>query len=392
MDKLGNDEEERGAARQYGVVAWKRAPDGALLVLLITSRETGRWVVPRGNPMRGLTGHESAAVEAWEEAGIRGPLSELPIGQYRYDKVKRSGRAVPTDVTLYAMAVEKELFAWPERPERTRRWFPQEEAAALVAEPPLAALLARFDPDGMRMQAGASASLSQKCNAARGGRMAAFWRGASMLNMFQKLMPKEERFFDLFERHAVTLVGGADAMVRLLGAADIEKSVNEIRDFENQADDITRDVLVAVRRSFITPFDRSAITALISSMDDAVDEMWQTAKAVTLYEVRGFEPFLQEMGTLGAEAARLVAEALPLMRNIGRNGARLHELTEAVVHLEGRADELHQDGLKALFQRHRANSAMDFIVGREIYSHVERVLDRLEDVADEIQGIVIDHA
>jgi uncharacterized protein Yka (UPF0111/DUF47 family) len=87
-----------------------------------------------------------------------------------------------------------------------------------------------------------------------------------------------------------------------------------------------------------------------------------------------------------------VAEALPLMRNIGKNGARLHELTEAIVHLEGRADDLHQQGLKTLFQRHRGTSAMEFIVGREIYSHVERVLDRLEDVADEIQGIVIDHA
>jgi uncharacterized protein Yka (UPF0111/DUF47 family) len=80
------------------------------------------------------------------------------------------------------------------------------------------------------------------------------------------------------------------------------------------------------------------------------------------------------------------------MRNIGRNGARLHELTESIVHIEGRADDLHQQGLKTLFQRHRGGNAMDFIVGREIYSHVERVLDRLEDVADEIQGIVIDHA
>ncbi|HEX9931592.1 MAG TPA: DUF47 domain-containing protein [Allosphingosinicella sp.] len=213
-----------------------------------------------------------------------------------------------------------------------------------------------------------------------------------MLNVFQKLMPKEERFFDLFDRHAVTLVGGADALIRLLGGEDIERCVNEIRDFENAADDVTRDVLVAVRRSFITPFDRSAITALISSMDDAVDEMWQTAKAVTLYEVRTFTTDLQEMSQLGAQAARLVAEALPLMRNIGRNGGRLHELTEQIVHLEGRADELHQSGLKALFLAHRGNEAMDFIVGREIYSHVERVLDRLEDVADEIQGIVIDHA
>jgi uncharacterized protein Yka (UPF0111/DUF47 family) len=108
--------------------------------------------------------------------------------------------------------------------------------------------------------------------------------------------------------------------------------------------------------------------------------------------VTSFEPQLQEMSGLAVEAARLVAEAVPLLRNIGRNGARLHQITEAIVHLEGRADDLHQQGLKALFQAHGAERPMAFIVGREIYSHVERVLDRLEDVADEIQGIVIDHA
>ncbi|HEX8644245.1 MAG TPA: DUF47 family protein [Allosphingosinicella sp.] len=376
MDKLG---EERDAARQYGVVAWKEGPDGAPLILLITSRETRRWVVPRGNPMPGRTGAESAAEEAWEEAGLRGPLSALPIGSYRYDKVRR-GVPVPTDVTLYAMHVEKELFAWPERPVRDRRWFAQAEAAAAVAEPGLMQIISGFDPARVAATRDGAPEQRQK------------HRGFSMLNVFQKLMPKEERFFDLFERHAETLVGGADALVRLLGGGEIEGSVNEIRDYENQADDVTRDVLVAVRRSFITPFDRSAITALISSMDDAIDEMWQTGKAITLYEVKSFEPQLSDMARLGAEAARLVAEALPLMRNIGRNGARLHEITEAIVHLEGRADDLHQQGLKTLFQQHGAERAMDFIVGREIYSHVERVLDRLEDVADEIQGIVIDHA
>ncbi len=95
---------------------------------------------------------------------------------------------------------------------------------------------------------------------------------------------------------------------------------------------------------------------------------------------------------LAAEGAKLVSEAVPLLRNVGRNGARLHEITEAIVHLEGKADDLHESGLKALFQAHGVERAMTFIVGREIYTHVERVLDRLEDVADEIQGIVIDHA
>lgn len=214
-----------------------------------------------------------------------------------------------------------------------------------------------------------------------------------MFKMFRAIMPREEGFFDLFSRHADTLVAGADAMVRMFaGTHPIAESCREIADQEHRADDVTRDVLVAVRRSFITPFDRSAITGLISSMDDAVDEMWQTAKAISLYEVKTFEPQMQEMAALATEAARLVSEAVPLLRNIGKNGGRLHEITEKIVHLEGRADDLHESGLKALFKAHGAERPMAFIVGREVYSHLERVLDRLEDVADEIQGIVIDHA
>ena len=80
------------------------------------------------------------------------------------------------------------------------------------------------------------------------------------------------------------------------------------------------------------------------------------------------------------------------MRNVGRNAARLHEITEAIVALEGKADDLHDAGLKSLFREHGEGQAMTFMIGREVYRHLERVLDGFEDVADEIQGIVIDHA
>ena len=214
-----------------------------------------------------------------------------------------------------------------------------------------------------------------------------------MLNVVRAIMPREDRFFDMFERQAAILVTGADTMSAMFaGEAGIDESCAAIGEHESDGDDVTRDVLIAVRRSFITPFDRSAITALASTMDDALDEMWQTAKAIGLYEVTSFEPQMLEMSRQAAAAARLVQQAVPLLRNIGRNGQRLHELTEEIVHLEGQADQLHEAGLKALFKAHGAERTMDFIVGREIYSHVERVLDRLEDVADEIQGIVIDHA
>ena len=80
------------------------------------------------------------------------------------------------------------------------------------------------------------------------------------------------------------------------------------------------------------------------------------------------------------------------MRNVGRNAARLHEITEMIVQLEGRADALHDDGLSALYEELGADRPTDFFVGRELYRYIERVLDRLQDVADAIHGIVIDHA
>ncbi|HWL46545.1 MAG TPA: DUF47 family protein, partial [Sphingomonadaceae bacterium] len=168
--------------------------------------------------------------------------------------------------------------------------------------------------------------------------------------------------------------------------------VREIQDREHEADNITRDVLLDVRRTFVTPFDRSAITDLIGVMDDAIDQMNQTAKAITLYEVSAFEPQMRAMTGIIVEAARVTAEALPLLRSIRTQDARLHELTERLVEIEGHADDIHDEGLKALFKMQGELSPMDFIVGREIYSHLEKIVDRFEDVANEIEGLVIDHA
>ena len=121
-----------------------------------------------------------------------------------------------------------------------------------------------------------------------------------MLRLFKALMPKEAGFFDLFERHAETLVGGAEVMRRMFAREEaIPEACRRIADYENQADDVTREVLNAVRRTFITPFDRSAITDLISSMDDAIDEMQKTAKAITQFDTSHFEP---QMGAMSALA------------------------------------------------------------------------------------------
>jgi uncharacterized protein Yka (UPF0111/DUF47 family)/8-oxo-dGTP pyrophosphatase MutT (NUDIX family) len=368
---------------QYGVLPYRLDAQGRPEILLITSKERRRWVVPKGNPIPFLLNYESAAREAFEEAGIEGPIATMPAASYRYGKRRRGGEA-PALVNLYPMLVTREAADWPERGERQRRWFSQEEAAASVEEPELRVTIMSFS--------GGKEGPYPRASLVVMGVNRFSW-GYRMLRFIRAIMPKEDRFFDMFERHAQILVAGADAMAKMFeGGAEIPASCQQIETHENAADDVTRDVLIAVRRSFITPFDRSAITALTSAMDNAIDEMWQTAKAITLYEVKSFEPKMQEMASLAGEAARLVLEAIPLMRNVGKNAARLHQITEKIVGLEGRADDLHDDGLKDLFKQHRNGEAMAFMIGREIYRHLERVLDGFEDVADEIEGIVIDHA
>jgi predicted phosphate transport protein (TIGR00153 family) len=352
--------------------------------MLITSRETRRWVLPKGNRIRGLANHEAAAHEAFEEAGVSGIACPTPLGHYSYWKKRRNGQLKHATVSLFPLAVTDQAEEWPEQDERETQWFELAEAAKAVDEPDLSRLIGNFRaplrPTGRRERL-----LSW---ARRQGET------LPMLRWFQALMPKQGRFFELFEDHATTLVAGADALARLLqGGPDIQIQVKEIHDQEHKADDITRDVLQDVRRILITPFDRTAITGLIASMDDAIDQMNGTAKAITLFELDTFEPQMRDMSGIIVEAARVTSEVMPLLRSIGDNATRILELTARLVQLEGHADEIHDAGLKALFKVCEGDSRpMRFVVGREIYSHLERVVDRFEDVANEIQGLVLDHA
>lgn len=213
-----------------------------------------------------------------------------------------------------------------------------------------------------------------------------------MLSWFQALMPREERFFDLFERHSETLVAGAAALRALLdGGEGVIRHSQDIRLYEHEADAIAKETLLAVRRTFITPFDRSDIRDLISAMDDTIDQMHQTAKAVLLYEIRDFEPPMQRMGDIIVEAADLTRNAIPLLRAMRKNATKLGSFGEEISHLEEAADAIHDQGLKDLFRAHRASDPMAFVVGAELYGHLERVVDGFEDVANRVTGIVIEH-
>ncbi|MEG3165138.1 DUF47 family protein [Sphingomonas sp. PB2P19] len=371
--------------QQIGALPYIVDADGRTQVMLITSRDTGRWVIPKGNPIAGLAAHEAAAQEAYEEAGIRGIPCPSPVGSFAYAKKRRTGRFRERIVTVFPLAFVEQLAEWPERHQRETRWFPLDRAAAAVDEPGLKALIMAFREPPV-LAPFAQRVLPIVRTSAK--------RRIPMLGWFQSLMPKQGRFFELFDAHAATLVAGADALARLLhGEGSIESQVAEIVKREHEADDIIREVLQDVRRVFVTPFDRSAITDLIGVMDDAIDQMNGTANAILLYEVTDFAPEMRDMAGIIVEAARLTAEAIPLLRSLGSNAGRLHDLTARLIQIEGHADDIHDAGIKALFQASKGGAdPMAFIVGREIYGSLEKVVDRFEDVANEIQGLVIDHA
>jgi len=213
-----------------------------------------------------------------------------------------------------------------------------------------------------------------------------------MMRWFKALMPKEERFFELFARHSKAVLAGAEALRAMLEGGDaIERNYQIVMDREQDADDVTREVLIAVRRTFITPFDRGNIRDLITSMDNTIDQMQKTAKGVKLFDVTEFTPEMKDMADAIVKCAQLMQEAVPLLNSISSEAVHISDLTAQMSALEGRADELHDIGLKALYQTTGKTNSMAFFIGHEIYDHLEKVVDRFDDVANELHGIVIEH-
>ena len=125
---------------QIGALPLRQDGDGVLRVLLITSRETGRWIIPKGWPMKGRKAYQAAEQEALEEAGVTGRISKTPIGSFTYWK-RQADHFELCEVTVYPMTVEHQRKRWDERAQRTAAWFTLDEAARQVGEPGLIAIL-----------------------------------------------------------------------------------------------------------------------------------------------------------------------------------------------------------------------------------------------------------
>jgi predicted phosphate transport protein (TIGR00153 family) len=211
------------------------------------------------------------------------------------------------------------------------------------------------------------------------------------MRWFQALLPHEGSFFDKFEAHARLLVQAAETLRELLnGGPAVPASSAAIMQYEEAADDITRSVFLAIRRTFITPFDRSDIRELTTALDDAIDQMQKTAKSIVLFEVSEFRPEMRELADLAIQASYLTLEATGLLHDMRRNAARLNAIAETVTRIESRSDDVYDAGMKSLFLECQARP-MDFIVGADILDHLEKVIDRFEDVSNSVSGILIEH-
>lgn len=128
-------------AYQVAALPWRIEDDGSFLVMLITSRTNGKWMLPKGWPMAGKTDPQAALQEAHEEAGLEGMVSEEPLGSYHFIKIFDDGSTLPSQAVIYSLQVTKQRRRWKERGQRKRKWFSLSKAAGLAYEPDLARFL-----------------------------------------------------------------------------------------------------------------------------------------------------------------------------------------------------------------------------------------------------------
>jgi uncharacterized protein len=205
---------------------------------------------------------------------------------------------------------------------------------------------------------------------------------------FRLLMPRDDRFIDRFCEHANLIVPAAQAFRALMaGDERAEYYVGEISRLEEAADQITRETIRAVHRTFVTPFDRSAILALITALDDTIDLMKETSRRMVLYRVP-FTAEMQGMADCAVRAATELADGMPLLASIDRNVERINALSVRVRRIESEADELLDHGLRTLFSGDTSPGSK--LTVEKVYDLVEAVVDRCEDVVDVIDTIVVE--
>ncbi|GGY53198.1 MULTISPECIES: DUF47 domain-containing protein [Telluria group] len=208
--------------------------------------------------------------------------------------------------------------------------------------------------------------------------------------MFGRLMPTEGKFFDLFNQHAELCVKGAKEMLGLMtNFDDLENRVHAIESIEKQADKITYTTVDLLHKTFITPIDRDDIHKLITKMDDILDMMEDAGQTVSLYDLHAVTPEAKRLAELVLACCEKVKEAVALLSNMD-NARDIVGICEEIDRLESDADHVMRAAMSKLFRDEP--DVRNLIKMKAIYEILETVTDRCEDVANIIEGIIVENA
>ena len=208
--------------------------------------------------------------------------------------------------------------------------------------------------------------------------------------MLSRLMPREGNFFELFNSHAGLIVEGSRELVAMITAfEDVEQHARRIDNAERAADKITHETITLLHKTFITPFDRDQIHQLITRMDDILDLMQDVAESVVLYDIRRITPESRQLAEICQMCCERVRTAVSLLKTVKDADAILKTCQE-IDRLESDADRVMRSAMSKLF-RDEAD-VKQLIKLRSIYELLELITDRCEDVANLIEGIVLENS
>jgi len=208
--------------------------------------------------------------------------------------------------------------------------------------------------------------------------------------MFGRLMPREGRFFELFNDHAELVVQGSRELASLMSSGDdIERRAYNIESVEKRADKVTQNAIELLHKTFITPLDRDDIHQLITKMDDILDLMEDTSQSIFLYDVRTITPEARRLADLCVLCAEKVKAAVGMLSNMD-NAAAILTVCEDIDKLESEADHVMRAAMAKLFRDEP--DVRQVIKLRAVYELLETVTDVCEDVANIIEGIVLENS
>jgi uncharacterized protein len=208
--------------------------------------------------------------------------------------------------------------------------------------------------------------------------------------MFSRFMPREGKFFDLFNEHAALIVEGSRELAALMASGDdLERRAHNVESIEKRGDKITRATIELLHKTFITPIDREDIHHLISEMDNILDLIEDSAQLMFLYDVRVLPPDAKKLADICVECCEKVKGGVALLSSM-KNADAIVAICQDIDRLESEADHVMRAAMGRLFRDEP--DVRELIKLRTVYEHLETVTDHCEDVANIMQGIVIENA